>query len=72
MVERSEIVMSSVSTYNTTGVAIGARNLPGRWCVKLTGVENSKYNFDVIAYYKANEEDNMRDDSTGTNFTSGK
>lgn len=72
MVERSEIVMSSASTYNTTGVTIGARNLSGRWCVKLTGMKSSKYNFDVIAYYKANKEDNMRDDNIGINFTDGK
>lgn len=52
------VVMSLVSTYNTKRVAIGARNLTGRWCVKLTGVENLKYNFDVIAYYGTNKKNN--------------
>ncbi|XP_071626964.1 uncharacterized protein [Temnothorax longispinosus] len=69
-VERPRIVMSLGSTYNTKGVAIGARNLPDKWCLKLTGVENSKYNFDVTAYYGANEEDNMKDDIIDPNFTS--
>lgn len=72
MVERPEIGMSLASKYNTKGVAIGARNLSGvRWCVKLTGVENSKYNFDVTAYYEANKEDNVKN-NIGTNFMSGK
>jgi len=65
-------VISLTSTYNPKGVAIGARNLPGRWCVKLTGVENSKYDFDVIAYYEANKESNTRDDISDINSTSGK
>ncbi|XP_011878705.1 PREDICTED: uncharacterized protein LOC105567991 isoform X2 [Vollenhovia emeryi] len=69
MVERPGVVMSLASTYNTKGVAVGARNLPGRWYVKLTGVENSKYDFDVIAYYAANKEDSIRDDITDTDFT---
>lgn len=72
MIERPGIVMSSTSTYNAKGVTIAARNLPGRWYVKLTGAENSKYNFDVTVYYGANMEDNMKNDNIDTNFTNGK
>lgn len=71
MVERPGIVMSLANKYNTKGMAVGARNLSGRWCIKLTGVENSKYNFDVIAYYGINKEDNVKN-NIDTNFMSGK
>ncbi|XP_011633440.1 uncharacterized protein LOC105424741 isoform X2 [Pogonomyrmex barbatus] len=67
-IERPGMVMSSASIYNEKGVVIGARNLPGRWCVKLTGVENSKYDFYVIAYYKASEE-NRKNNIINTNST---
>ncbi|KYN33144.1 hypothetical protein ALC56_12477, partial [Trachymyrmex septentrionalis] len=67
MIQRPEIVISLASIYNTKGVAVGARNLPDRLCVKLMGMENSKYNMDVIAYYGANKENNTRDDIININ-----
>jgi len=73
VIQKPGIVISLTSTYNPKGLAIGARNLPGRWCVKLTGVENSKYNFDVIAYYGANKENNTRENNiSDIHSTSGK
>lgn len=71
-IQRPEIVISLASIYDTKGVAIGARNLPDRLCVKLTGMENSKYNMDVIAYYGANKKNNMRGDIININSISGK
>lgn len=47
--------MSLARMDDKKGVAIGARNLPGGWCVKLMGVTNSTYSFDVIAYFERNE-----------------
>lgn len=66
--------MSLTSTHNTKGVAIGARTLPGKWCVKLSEVENSKYNLDVIAYYGENKENSTRNDliDTSPTHTTGK
>ncbi|XP_018313581.1 uncharacterized protein [Mycetomoellerius zeteki] len=69
-IQRPEIVISLASIYDTKGVAIGARNLPDRLCVKLTGMENSKYNMDVIAYYGANKKNNMRGDIININSIS--
>ncbi|KYN10811.1 hypothetical protein ALC57_17011 [Trachymyrmex cornetzi] len=71
MIERPEIVISLASIYNTKGVAVGARNVPDRLCIKLTGMENSKYNMDVITYYGANKENNARDDIINVNSISG-
>ncbi|KAL0130095.1 hypothetical protein PUN28_002005 [Cardiocondyla obscurior] len=70
MVEMPGIVMSLTSTHNTKGVAVGARSLWGRWCLKLTGVENSNYNFDVIAYYGKNKKDNTKINMIDPTFTS--
>ncbi|XP_012230485.1 uncharacterized protein [Linepithema humile] len=53
--QRPGITMSLAHTYDKKGVAIGARNLSGGWCMKLTGVTNSTYSFDVVAYFETNE-----------------
>lgn len=65
--------MSLARTYDTKGVAIGARNPPpGGWLVKLTGVENSKYNLDVTGYFGAKKEINTRNEIIDVKSMSGK
>ncbi|XP_019701264.2 uncharacterized protein LOC105192540 isoform X2 [Harpegnathos saltator] len=55
--QRPAITISLARMYDAKGVTIGARNPPpGGWLVKLTGVENSKYNLGVTSYFGASEE----------------
>ncbi|XP_032672396.1 uncharacterized protein LOC116844660 isoform X2 [Odontomachus brunneus] len=70
---RPGITMSLARTYDMKGVAIDARNPPpGGYLMKLTGVENSKYNFDVTGYFGTSERNNTRNEIIDVKFTSGK
>lgn len=70
---RPGITMSLARTYDMKGVAIDARNPPpGGYLVKLTGVEDSKYNLDVTGYFGASERNNTRNEIIDVKSTSGK
>lgn len=68
--------MSLARSYDTRGVTIDARNPPpGGWLVKLTGLKDSKYIFDVTGHknFGANERSDMRDEmEIDVEYTSGK
>jgi len=51
MTRRLRIITSLARARSTKGVVIDARSLPPG-CVKLTGVENSRYNFNLHACFE--------------------
>jgi len=65
---RLRIIMSLARARSTKGVVVGARSLPPG-CVKLTGVENPRYDFNLRACF---EDSNRKNEVTDTEATSGK